>query len=302
MFEQPRKSISLRMLEILNKRKTLSHSDISKLQRLKKGYQGEVVFANALKKYMDHTHHIIYDINLSINCSATQYDVLLLTKENLLHFEVKNLSGDYYIKNDNWHYLLTNRQINNPLHQASRANRLLNDFLRSHQIKLEVISFTIFVHPQFYLYYAPINRNVIFPSQIKYFLENLNQTSHKNFIYPDIYKLLTNSHIEKLPHEVLPEYPYEELEKGVFCNGCLRRLYSKTNKFITCNFCNKTLTIKEVIEKSTIEFSILFPDEPITINTIHLWTNQSFNKKTIAKHLNSFLTHIPNGKFSYYKF
>src|SRR5690625_1252008 len=302
MFDQPRKSLTLQVLENLNQRKTLKHSEVTKLQRLKKGYQGEIVFANALKKYLDPTHYKIFDLNLSMDGTVSQYDVLLLMKDNLLHFEVKNQSGDYYIKDGNWHYLLTNQQINNPLHQASRANRLLNDFLRLHHIKLEVNSFTVFVHPQFYLYYAPIDRKVIFPSQIKHFLENINQTAPKNYTHPDIYKLLTESHIEKLPHEVLPEYTYEELKKDVFCDGCLRNLYSKTNKFITCHSCNKTFTIKEVIEKSAIEFSILFPDEPITINKIHLWTNQSFNKKTIAKHLNSFLIHIPNGKFGYYKF
>src|SRR5699024_2173164 len=119
----------------------------------------------------------------------------------------------------------------------SRANRLLNDFLNSHQIKLEVKSFTAFVHPQFHLYYAPINRQVIFPNQIKYFLENLNQTASKNYTHADVYKLLTESHVEKLPHEVLPEYTYEELKKGVFCDGCLRRIKSKNIKLIKCYSC-----------------------------------------------------------------
>src|SRR5690625_3169700 len=124
MFYQPRKSLTLQVLEILNQRKTLKHSEVTKLQRLKKGYQGEIVFANALKKYLDPTHYKIFDLNLSMDGTVSQYDVLLLMKDNLLHFEVKNQSGDYYIKDGNWHYLLTNQQINNPLHQDRKSTRL----------------------------------------------------------------------------------------------------------------------------------------------------------------------------------
>src|SRR5690625_776497 len=124
MFDQPRKSLSLQVFEILNKRKTLSHNEMTKFQRLKKGYQGEIIFSKALKKYMDPTHHTIFDLNLTVSGSTSQYDALLLMKDALLHFEVKNQSGDYYIKDDNWFHLPSNQQINQPMHQATRANRL----------------------------------------------------------------------------------------------------------------------------------------------------------------------------------
>src|SRR5690625_2622394 len=129
MFKQPRKSLSLQIFEILNKRRTLSHDEMIKFQSIKKGYEGEVVFSRVLAKYMDPTNHKIFDLNLSVSGSTAQYDSLLFMKDTMLHFEVKNLSGDYYIKDNNWYRLASNQQINQPTLQTTRANRLMMNFL-----------------------------------------------------------------------------------------------------------------------------------------------------------------------------
>lgn len=302
MFNHPRKSHLLQIYEILNRRKTLSHSDISYLYNFKKGYQGEVIFSKAIKKYIDPTHHKIFDLNLTVGGSSSQYDALLFTKNALLHFEIKNQSGDYYIKDGNWYHLSSNKQINDPTHQTMRANRLIKKFLNQHQISLEVKSFTVFVHPQFHLYYAPINRQIIFPNQIKHFLENLNQTTSKNYTHTDIYKLLLDSHIKKLPHEILPEYTYGELKKGIFCGNCNKELTYSSGKYIQCEFCQSISTVLDIIMKHTYDFLNLFPDKKITVNNIYLWLGQSFSKEIIRNKLKQKLKFVANGKYSYYKF
>src|SRR5690625_1533432 len=183
-----------------------------------------------------------------------------------------------------------------------RTNRLIKNFLNQHQINLEVKSFTVFVHPQFHLYYAPINRQTIFPNQIKHFLENLNQTTSKNYTHTDIYKLFMDSHINKLPHEILPEYTYEELKKGIFCGNCNKGLTYSKGKYNVCEFCQSKSTVLDIIIKHTYDFSELFPDKKITVNNLYLWLDKSISKWTIRSSLNQKLKFIDNGRYSYYEF
>lgn len=302
MFNHPRKSHSLQIYEILNRRKTLSHSELYNFYNLRKGYEGEIIFSRALKKYIGPTHHKIFDLNLTVGGSSSQYDALLFTKNALLHFEIKNQSGDYYIKNNNWYHLASDKQINDPSHQTVRANRLMKKFLNQHHINLEVKSFTVFVHPQFFLYNAPINRQIIFPSQIKHFLENLNELTPKIYTHTEVYKLLSDSHIEKFPHEILPEYNFAELKKGIFCINCDNKLSYSTGKYVQCNICKSKYTVSNLILSHTYDFARLLPYKKITVNKIYLWLDGLISKWNIRKCLKQQLKFIANGKYSYYKF
>src|SRR5699024_4222265 len=139
-----------------------------------------------------------------------------------------------------------------------------------------------------------------FPSQIKRFFSNLNQRSVRSHSDTSAYGLLIDSHLNQLPHEVLPDYTYEELNKGVFCSYCFQKINPRKGKFVVCHNCKQITTIQEVIRLNVMEFATLFPSKKITAHSIYLWLDGFFNKQTIIKYLKLLFIHHPNGKFSYY--
>ncbi|WP_238458072.1 nuclease-related domain-containing protein [Alkalihalobacterium alkalinitrilicum] len=108
-----------------------------------------------------------------------QIDTLLITTEKIYLFEVKNYEGDFLIEDDKW-YTLTKTEIKNPVLQVKRSEFLFQRLLQELGFNTFITSletYLIFMNPHFQLYQAPLNMQIIFPTQLKRFLNNLNKKS-----------------------------------------------------------------------------------------------------------------------------
>ena len=119
----------------------------SQMATFLKGLEGEAIIYQKLK-LINHLP-FLYNIELNIN-NRVQIDFLVVSDDYVYHFEIKNYSGDYYIKNDQF--------INDygsmfytPFQQLYRANNELKLLLKKCEINREIKTILIFTNPTFNL-------------------------------------------------------------------------------------------------------------------------------------------------------
>src|SRR5699024_6134957 len=143
-----------------------------------------------------------------------QIDGLIIQEAQIYLLEMKYFQGDYYYQDDNLYAIKSRKRMKNPFYQNQRCEDLLRDFLLQHKLHYNINSYIIFNHPSFMLYQAPIQSNIIFPTQIDIGLDW--GTQKEKVLTQTIYR----EHIEKNPFEKLPSYHFEGLKKGIFCLKC----------------------------------------------------------------------------------
>src|SRR5699024_2333923 len=88
-----------------------------------------------------------------------------------------------------------------------------------------------FVNPEFYLYQAPVQSNMIFPPQIKKFLFQLS----KKASYPTIQtkamiKMLENEHTDETNFNHVPNYTYKNIKKVFYAKIAVLYCSVRTKK------------------------------------------------------------------------
>lgn len=291
------KPIKPRILEVyhaLLNRMPFSETDKNKYYNAKIGYEGEMMFYSFLQKNAPDSHLALYSLSLRHNNTTFQIDSLLINNNTLYLFEIKNYSGDIIIHNNNWYICSPKKEILNPLIQLKRSESLLRQFLASKQINIPIKSYIIFINPEFTLYQAPLNPQLIFHSQLKRFFHSqffqMEPPSNQQF---QLANLFVKNHIKNNLKDDLPIYTFSNLKKGVKCPLCDRFMKvnsSQSLKCISCSFIEKN---NEALLRSIKEFHILFPDMAITTNNIYMWC-RVLSKKPILRTLKMHLRQ--NGK------
>lgn len=302
-FFTPRVSPSLLHHEILLRRKTLSLPKEHQYNRRYKGLVGERILATFLKKVNLEKALPLYGLLFEANETEFQIDCLLLTAETIFLLEVKNYIGNYYIDDDKIYSLQTNKEITSPFLQLERCTFLFNKLLEQLKVTIDVRSYIVFVNNNFTLYQAPTHLPIIFPTQINRFVQkiNANSTPLTNQT-KSLAKLLTSHHQETSAYEQLPSYEIDDLNRGVFCAKCRKKLYRKNKLYFKCKNCDILTHINIVILHATAEYHTLFPTQRITTKQINDWCGNAFSKNTVRNVLRENLQVIPNGRYTHYLF
>ncbi|WP_409973457.1 nuclease-related domain-containing protein [Bacillus sp. Bva_UNVM-123] len=100
----------LKIFRILNVRMSLSDRDKKKYENLEKGFRGEQAFDEWLLA-LTCDCIILNNLLLEANNTVFQIDSLLITREKIYLFEVKNYEGDLYIRTTNGTQYLVKKLI-----------------------------------------------------------------------------------------------------------------------------------------------------------------------------------------------
>ena len=272
-------SPELQILRMLNARMHLSPKEYSNYLYLEKGYEGEVIFDRWMEE-VEKGFLVMNDLLLEHANTKFQIDSLFISK--IIHlFEVKYFEGDYYMEGDRW-YTSNGTEIKNPLMQMERAESLLRRMMRELEFNINIESTLVFVNPNFYLYQVPRNLPIIFPNQIPRLLKNLQKqfTPIKN-THTNLADKLLSLHSQDSPYKRLPEYSFEKLKKGLACSHCHTLNTIVTRKTLICNICGKRENIHEAVLRSVRDIQLLFPEEALTVNSVHEWCDSIKTKKAI---------------------
>lgn len=299
--DRPRPPKELQVLEQLNARMKLTADDQVYYHNLEKGYLGELKFAKLLDEQLTASPILLYDLLFEANHTEFQIDCLPIFNHKIYQFEIKYLEGDFYYYQNGWYLRNSNKEIRSPLEQLNRSHVLLRQKLQKLGYSIEINPYVIFVNPEFTLYQAPLNSQIVFPTQIKRFINMLNnQTTNMNHFDTKLAKQLTDMHLTESAHSHLPAYNYKKLKKGIICQHCSAFLSHATNQTLNCNVCGRTEDMCSAIIRSVYQFKILFPDEKIKTNHIYDWCGGVASVRSIRRALQQNFKTIGQRKGTYY--
>lgn len=247
-----------------------------------------------------HNGLILNDLLFETNRSLYQNDSIYITSNKIFLFEVKNYEGDYFIEGDQW-FSSSSLEIKNPLHQLKRSDLLFRRLLKEHHFTLSVASYLVFINLEFQLYQTPLNLPIIFPSQLNRFADTLEKKSNplKESHSALAHKLLS-LHQDDSPYSRLPNYSYDQLNKGILCPKCYSFYTPLTKMRLICKNCKGIEGQQSAVLRSIEEFKILFPKSSITTNQIYDWCSVIDTKKTIWRILSQKFNKEGHGKSANY--
>ncbi|WP_107840338.1 nuclease-related domain-containing protein [Metasolibacillus meyeri] len=165
--------------------------------------------------------------------SKHQIDTLFLCHQFLLILEIKNITG--IIEIDNTPHQFTRKLkdgsvqgFRNPLNQAQRHQRMLEQYIRT----LPIFYVVVLAHPKTIIERIPPNAPIIHSSGLESYVRDL-LASHP--------PCLTNDHLEQLLQQLLqmrvsvkPKLNIDAslMRRGVLCNQCAAQMYYKHGNFI----------------------------------------------------------------------
>ncbi|MBU5466146.1 NERD domain-containing protein [Virgibacillus sp. MSJ-26] len=300
MEYKPRtKPKELAILEILNKRMNLKTEDKQRYYSLKKGYEGEVHF-DSLTKKLQCECLILNDLLLTQNHTTFQLDTTIIGHGKIHLFEIKNNEGDHYYESDSL-YNKSGVKLNNPIHQLVRSESLFQQltYTLGHKYPLEVS--VVYINSSFTMYQAPLHLPIIYPTQIKTHLGQLNNTPSK--ITEQHYNLadkLITLHQTDSRFEQVPDYEYAQLKKGITCFKCNSFLVPTQKMTITCLTCGYSEDFTKAVLRSISEFKKLYPNEKITSSIVYDWCKivaEQRIRRILLEHFNRVGSH----RWTYYE-
>ncbi len=299
---KPRKSFELQILSFLNIRMDLSPHDKKNLHNLEKGYEGERKFFLLLEKELTNECIRIYDLLLEINQTEFQIDNLLIYQNTIFMNEVKYYEGDFIIRGDKWYMLPSEMEIRNPMLQLQRSEFLFRQILQQIGAHFNIEARLVLVHPEFTLYQAPYDHPIIFPTQLNRYMQKLKHTpSRLSSKHHKLAERLISRHNNTSRHKRLPEYQFNDLEKGIVCESCKGFMDAIRIVKLRCGKCGHEERTDSAVMRAS-EFHLLFPDKRIHTSIIYDWCKVINSKKSVRKILMENMELIRNGKYSYYIF
>lgn len=271
------------VLRLLHSRMALPENESRRFSNLTKGWEGEKRFEQFLEA-MHSDVYVLHDICLEQNHSVFQMDTLLISEKVVWLIEIKNYEGEYVYDSGAFRILATNQEILNPLYQLNRSVSLLRSLLTKMKMPIPVKGYLVFVNEEFTLFQAPVDMPIILPSQLKRFLNRLSQTpSSLNKQHSQLADHLLNMHLPNSPYERVPDYQYEQLQKGIVCLKCSRFMSRKNIRTIMCKTCGFEEALDVSIIRNVNELKLLFPKMKVTTPLVLDWCTIVDSKKTIRR-------------------
>ncbi|KAB8127184.1 NERD domain-containing protein [Gracilibacillus oryzae] len=289
------------MLESLHARNGLTEKDKQYYYGLEKGYQGELLFDSWMEE-LKVDCLILNDVRLKQRNNHFQNDSLMLLAGKLFLFEVKNFEGDYYYEAGRF-LQKDKEERNNPLIQLEKNESLLRQLLHTHNIQAPVFAYVVFVNPAFTLYQAPMDKPIIYPSQIRRYLQQFNQLSTPvSMRERQLSEKLTALHNEKSPYSQVPDYEFGQLKKGMYCAGCRKFTLLERREKLFCPKCNWAESVESAVIRNVKEQQLLFPNRKIRTIETYEWCGKMIDKQRIYRILCKHLNKRYHGKMTYYEF
>ncbi|WP_240378003.1 nuclease-related domain-containing protein [Bacillus piscicola] len=299
MFLKTRtKPKELQIFHYVDARMTLPKENRQHFRNIEKGFEGEKMFDHWLRA-LSVDCLVLNDLTFNVQQSYVQLDSLVLLRDTLFLFEVKNFEGDFYLEDDRW-YAMSGTEISHPLHQVKRAESLLSKLLRHNRSSLSIAPYLIFINPEFMLYHALPDPSIIFPNQLKQFFTKFNsRASSITQQHQQLAERLLSLHTDKSPYQKFPKYEYKQLKKGVTCDQCGSFLLLVDERF-HCRICKNTIDRKTAVLQQTAEFAALFPEKKITTAAIFEWCAGVIPMRQIRYVLKRNYTLIGRGRYAYF--
>lgn len=275
------------VLRALKRRLLLSRELELYLENLDRGYGGESRFAVEVLGGLTCAHVLLRDLRLPMDNNYFQMDAVLLSGKQVIVFEVKNWSGMFEYRDGQFVSGRSAKPYKNPTEQLGRCVTNMQYLLRTWGYDFEVVGRVVFINPSFYLYHAPVEQPFLFAPELSDWVKGLNRfegwvsDSHRELAA----LLVSRNSPAKVDFEILPEFSFRDLKKGIDCRGCGSFSTELTGRRICCLDCHEVEQAKETIVRMAEELARLFPKTKITSRLVGEYCGGRFAIRRIHKNL-----------------
>lgn len=273
------------------------------LYKNKVGFLGEKKFHERLKRELNSDVIQLYDVKLRAGESECQIDCLLIFQYECVILELKNYGGNFVMRNNDW-FLISGKQIDNPVNQLQRQRVRLEKFFEENKINLKINQKLVFINPKFVLYEAKRDFNVIMPGQIDWLIEELNRIPCRVYEHQQkIVDTIQTKSLKKSRYETDLDYEYDRLFKGITCVNCgsfVEFDFDVSRKKVQCPKCGESELVDAAVLRNIKDYIILFPEEPVTVGRMLDWMGFILSKQQIRRILNKYGAKQGSGRKTYY--
>ncbi|WP_240378002.1 nuclease-related domain-containing protein [Bacillus piscicola] len=284
-----REPLELQVFLCASARKNFPPEDNFYFHHIYNDYKGMVRFDQFLNRApLDNL--ILHNLTFEYRRSYIHVDTLLI-KANTVHlFEMCTRPGSYYAKGDYWYPYPEMDERWAPHQELQDKASLFTSFLR----QIGFSSFTAASHlmcmePQFVLYNAQPDPDVVFAGQLGSFFADLVLDSPPDVTeqHHQLADRLLSLHIEDPSDRYTPAYEYEELAKGVTCEKCATMMTFDENQF-HCAPCDRSWKYDTTMQRLIGEFKLLFPERRATAAALDDWCAGTVPLSTIRQSLKEY--------------
>ncbi|WP_066068263.1 nuclease-related domain-containing protein [Neobacillus soli] len=287
------------ILRILNARMVLSDDEKWNYLKMKKGFEGEVMF-DSLTEKLQCECYVLNDLLIELDNSKFQIDTLVI--QDTIHlFDVKNYEGDYSYENGDF-FSKSGKLTSNPLSQLKRCDSLLRQLLQKYGYKLTVEPSLVFINPEFTLYHATKQEPIIHPTQVNALMKKLNSWTGKvNGKHKKLADLLVSLHQIESPYPRVPHYSFEGVRKKMNCSLCQSFSVTVNGRKIVCDNCGCVEGVDAAVLRIVKELKLLFPERKVTTNLVFEWCGGVISVHIIRRVLHQNYKTLGSGRWLYYE-
>lgn len=214
---------------------------------------------------------------------------------------MKNYEGDFYYEGNTF-FKKPRQEWTDPLIQLSRSESLVRQLLIQHGFNFPITANVVFINNAFTLYQSTLHQPIIFPTQIKRYLNELNSIQSKlTRRHRSLADKLVALHIKDSPYTKLPSYNYDQLQKGIACSKCGSfDVYVKSRNCM-CEKCGHGELVADAVMQAVGQFRLLFPEKKITTSGIHEWCGIVESKTRINRILERNLKKAGQNRWMYFE-
>lgn len=279
-------------LEILNCRYSLSVYEKEELQKLEAGFKGELLFDGIIEDFISGTNIIhmkdynFYpeDIDARLmtrskdDVAHVQLDNLVIAKDFLYTFEIKNYNFDLFYEDSKW-YFENGNEFSDPLMQVARQRNMMNRLLGSFGHRVRMFNVLVFINKHQTIFNLPSKSEIIVRSNLHKKLSKAMVANHYDYSY--LLGNLESRRLFDLKYQGDAIVDFRDLKKGVFCKQCGERLRRLHRYKFKCKQCVIESSVLENLNQLIIELNTLNRTWTITPSLIQQYSNGEISEYCI---------------------
>lgn len=280
-----KKSLLHRQLEIQSIRSGLTNDEGKELQKLARGYSGEVAFDEVLRDYVVDSNliHIKdYLFEYDGGKSEVQIDNIIIANDVIFIFEVKNYNANLCYTSSDMFSFESGQDCGDLNVQLERQRTGIRQLFKEMTPRLDVSDYDVFINPEQTIYGLSNRTRVLVQSNLRRVLKRLLLPNH--YSHDGLLKFLEKNRLVRSRYERQFPLNIDAMRKGVFCSECLSEMRRLSNYYYRCECCDVRYSTLEVIQMLIDELKCLDYGFRITSADLSKLSGHQICATTIRRH------------------
>ena len=275
-------SLLLQQLYALQGRAILPTQLQSEFERLRFGFQGELI----VDEWVDSVDCLkAEDLYIQCKSEMVQLDKVVFIGNHVIVIDAKNFSGNYYV--DGSLFVGPRSTMESPIRSRYRTEKILKSILP----KVNVVVAIAFVNKKFNLNGPTESEYVYFHHDRMKLIKDLTRIDRDMQLEERNYNQLLSYVVSGDRFQSLYDARYFDVKKGLMCDcrAFVPFEIKERQKYVQCFGCGKRHILRELVKRNIDEWMSIYSRpisfreavdwcEPAKKSTVHRVLNENYNK------------------------